>query len=105
MDCVTVKGTTAGDVAVNPPSLASQLMIGLWTQKGYVPSPDRKNLFIHRFDGFAISKGGAAPVDYKWTFNNRDVQWSPDSKRFLVWTSTGDLALFDLDTIGSGGVP
>lgn len=100
-----MKGTVAGDAAVNPPPLTSQLMIGLWTQKGYVPSPDRKNLFIHRFDGFAISKAGAPPVEYKWTFNNRDVQWSPDSKKFLAWTSTQDLTLFDLDSLGPGGTP
>src|SRR5581483_7635193 len=105
MECVTVKGGTAGDTAVNPPPLASQLMIGLWTQKGYFPSPDRKNLLIHRFDGFAISKDGGPPVEYKWTFNSRDVQWSPDSQKFLAWTSSGELALFTLATIGPAGVP
>lgn len=100
-----MNGAATGDTAVDPPALGSQLMIGLWTQKGYVPSPDRKNILLHRFDGFAISKNGGPPVDFKWTFNNRDVQWSPDSKKFLAWTSTGELALFDLDTIGQGGTP
>ncbi len=105
LECVTVKGTTQGDPSINPQPLASQLMIGQWTAKGFIASPDRKHLFIHRFDGFAISKDGGAPVEYKWSFNNRDVQWSPDSKRFLAWTSTGDLACFELDSIGPGGTP
>jgi hypothetical protein len=102
---VTVKGTTQGDPAINPKPFTSQLMIGGWTVKGYISSPDRKHLFIHRFDGFAVSKDGGEPVEYKWAFNSRDVQWSPDSKRFLAWTSTGDLACFELDALGPGGTP
>lgn len=107
MDCVIVGAPAGGGSTVgDPPSLTSTLMLGLWTYKGYIPSPDRKTLLIHRYDGFAISRNGGPAVEYRFTFTpNRDVQWSPDSKRFFTWNSKGDLVLFELDSIGPAGTP
>src|SRR5207248_7987896 len=89
--------------------LAATEMSGGWSQHGYRLSPDGSALVLPQEEGFEVKRGAQS-----WKFEfvlfhgvDRELFWSPDSKRFVFHTpdERRSIGLVDLDDIGEPRTP
>ncbi len=101
MNCHRVKADASGKFSEAPSVLSETAMRGAWTVRAFSQSWDGKTIVSHTFDGFKVTTAGGTH-EYKVQLLHRNIWWSPDNKKFLMWLPAG-IALASVTELGPAG--
>lgn len=90
-----------------PRALLDEFMVGRWTFRAAIPSPDAKTLALHREDGLRILREGRAlDLDLDLSAHNpRNLRFAPSGREAVLWAPVHEglprkrLALLDLSQL------